>query len=64
MKKTHNNRSTWLYEAGYQDALLIALARGTFFILDLLIWLINTILLSKGKPIESEHSGHAHKGRE
>jgi Na+-transporting NADH:ubiquinone oxidoreductase subunit NqrD len=55
MKKTHNNRSTWLYEAGYQDALLIALARGTFFILDLLIWLINTILLNFRNLIEKKN---------
>ena len=51
---------TWLYDAGYSNALLIALAPGAFFIMGLLIWLMNTILLSKGKPIESEHSGHAH----
>lgn len=51
---------TWLYKAGYQDALLIALAPGAFFIMGLLIWLLNTILIYKGKPIESEHSGHTH----
>lgn len=51
---------TWLYEVGYSDALLIALAPGAFFIMGLLIWLINTILLYKGKRIKSEHSGHAH----
>lgn len=50
----------WLYDSGYSNALLIALAPGAFFIMGLLIWLMNTILLYKGKPIESEHSGHAH----
>lgn len=50
----------WLYDAGYSNAILVALAPGAFFIMGLLIWLMNTIQLKRGKPIESEHSGHAH----
>ena len=51
---------TWLYEAGYRDATIFVLAPGAFFVLGLLIWLLNSIQLKMGNPIESEHSGHAH----
>ena len=51
---------TWFYEAGYSDALLIALAPGAFFIMGLLIWLMNSIQLSRGNPIESDQTGHMH----
>lgn len=50
----------WLYDAGYSNAILIALAPGAFFIMGLLIWLMNSIQISRGNPVESEHSGHAH----
>lgn len=50
----------WLYDAGYSNTILIALAPGAFFIMGLLIWLMNSIQISRGNPVESEHSGHAH----
>lgn len=50
----------YFYEHGYSDSTIFVLAPGAFFIMGLLIWLINTILLKLGKPIEGDYTGHSH----